>query len=172
MSQVAEEREGVGFVVGGLYHHEDRHAEQDGLNEGMEMKPGDALEHGAEHLIIENPGDEQVQALKTVEADEAIMTEAIAGQHDDGGNPADAGDIAKDGGGTGIECGQWIAPGVDGGRRGGHRGRRGGADRLFGAAPGAIEGRSHRVSALAAKRHLLLPTLFLSRAFRQPKSIF
>ena len=98
------------------------------------MKPGDALEEGAQHLIVEEPGDEQVQALKTVEADEAIMTEAIAGQHDDGRNPADARDIAEDGGGSGIECGQWIARGCRGGRSGV-------VDRLFGAAPRAIEGR-------------------------------
>jgi hypothetical protein len=43
------------------------------------------------------------------------------------------------------------------------------ADRLFGAAERAIEGGAHLVSALAAKRHLLLHTLFLLRGFRQPK---
>ena len=103
LGQFAEEGQGVGFVVRGLHHHEDGHAEEDGLNDGVEVKPGDALEDGPQHLIVQEPGDEQVQALKTVEADEAIMTEAIAGQHDDGRNPADARDIAEDGGGSGIE---------------------------------------------------------------------
>src|ERR1035438_1700747 len=90
LGEFAEEGEGVGFVVGGFHHHEDGHAEEDGLNQGVEVEPGDALEDVAEHHIVEEPGDEEVQALKAVEADEAIVTEAAAGQHDDGRNPADA----------------------------------------------------------------------------------
>jgi hypothetical protein len=39
---------------------------------------------------------------------------------------------------------------------------------LFGAAVRAIGGRPHLASALAAKRHLFLHTLFHLRGFRQP----
>jgi hypothetical protein len=111
LGQFAEEGEGVGFVPGGFHHHEDGHAEEDGLNEGVEMKPGDTLEEGPQHLIVEEPGNEEVQALKTVEADEAIVTEAAAGQHDEGRNPADARDVAEDRRGSRIDCGQWIGRG-------------------------------------------------------------
>ena len=97
--------------------------------------------------------------------DAAIMTEAITGEHDDGRNPADARDIAEDRGSTRIESGQWIASGGCGVRSGV-------VYRLFGAALGAIEGPAHLVSTLAAKRHLLLHTLFLLRVFRQPEFIF
>jgi hypothetical protein len=90
-----------------------------------------------------------------------VLTEAVAGEHDDGRNPTHAGDIAEDRGGTGIDSGQRIA---HGGRR-----RSSVVSRLLGAALGAIECRTHLVSALAAKRHLLLHTLFLSRVFRQPE---
>ena len=75
------------------------------------MKPGDTLEEGPQHLIVEEPGNEEVQALKTVEADEAIVTEAAAGQHDEGRNPADARDVAEDRRGSRIDCGQWIGRG-------------------------------------------------------------
>src|ERR1039458_441952 len=127
----------------------------------MEMKAGDALQDGAQHLIVQQPGDEKVQPLKSVEADDAVLTETAAGQHDDGGNPAYAGDIAEDRGGTGIDGGQGIA------HSGFRVGRSGAGDRLFGASPRTVEGRSNLVSALAAKRHLLIHTLFLLMGFRQ-----
>src|ERR1039458_8137916 len=38
LGQFAEEGKGVRFVVGGLHHHEDGHADEHQLNEAMEMK--------------------------------------------------------------------------------------------------------------------------------------
>ena len=111
LGQFAEEGQGVGFVVGGFHHHEDGHAEEDGLNDGVEVKTGDALQEGPQDLIVEEPGDEQVEPLEAMEADEAITTEAAAGQDDDGRNPADAGDVTEDGGGAGIDSGQRIRRG-------------------------------------------------------------
>src|SRR5271157_1808768 len=118
----------------------------------MEMKAGDALQDGAQHLIVQQPGDEKIQPLKSVEADDAVVTEAAAGQYDDGGNPAEARDIAEDRGGTGIDGGQGVAHGGFG------VGRSGAGNRLLSAAPRTVESRPYLVSALAAKRHLLIHT--------------
>src|ERR1035438_9120079 len=162
LGQFAEERQGGGFVVSSLHHHENGHAEEDELDEVLELKPGDALKEVAEHHIVQEPGDEEVQTLKTVEADEAVVTEATAGQHDDGSDPADAGDIAEDGGGAGIDRGQGIGYGLGGGWSGV-------ADGLPGPALRTIGGRADLVSALAAKWHLLLHTLFRSEERRVGK---
>jgi len=59
--------------VGGLYHHEDGHADEDQLNDVLDLEAGDALQEGPQHLVVQEPGDEQVQALKTVEADAAVV---------------------------------------------------------------------------------------------------
>src|ERR1019366_7376582 len=165
LGEFAEEGKWVGFVVSGLHHHEDGHGDEYQLNEAMEMKAGDALQDGAQHLIVQQPGDEKVQPLKSVEADDAVLTETTAGQHDDGGNPADARDVAEDRGGTGIDGGQGIAHGGFG------VGRSSVGDRLLDAAPRTVESRPHLVSALAAKRHLLIHTLFLLMVFRQLRAV-
>ena len=58
LGEFAEEGKGVGFVVGGLHHHENGHADEYQLNEAMEMKAGDALQDGAQRSEERRVGKE------------------------------------------------------------------------------------------------------------------
>lgn len=96
-----------------------------------------------------------------MEADQPVVAKAVAGQYDDGRDPPDSRYITKDGSSARIHAGERIPlrgvswPAALHG--------------LFRAALRTIESRTYLISALTAKRHLLLHTLFLSRGFRQPK---
>ena len=52
----------------GFHHHENRHAEKDGLNDRVKMKAGDALQKRAQHLSVQQPRDEDT-SLETMKAD-------------------------------------------------------------------------------------------------------
>ena len=126
------------------------------------MQVGDAIKEGSENQVVEQPGDEQVEALEAVKADGAIVAEAIARQHDDGGDPADSGHIAENRRSARVERCEWVVCAAAG-RRG-----RAARDRRFGSAAPAVEIRAgHLISALAAKKHLSLHTLFDASVFRQ-----
>jgi len=78
VGEFAEQGERVGFVVGGFDHHEDRHGDQDGLEQVGDAEVRD-VRQGAENLIGNQPGDEEVEALKGMEADVTILTETVGG---------------------------------------------------------------------------------------------
>jgi hypothetical protein len=150
--------------MGSLHHHQDRHTQKHGLDERMQVEVGDAHEDRAENLIVEQPGDKEVEALKAVEANLAIVAEAVAGQDDERGDPADAGDVAENRRRARVKPFQWVGlKGRAGWRRAGV-----GVGGLASATASAVAiGRAHLVPALIAKRHPYLHTLFLSGEFRQ-----
>ena len=61
------------------------------------------IEHRANHLVGDQPRDEQVQSLEGVEADGAVVAKAVGGEHHDGRDPADPRDVAKDRRRLGVE---------------------------------------------------------------------
>src|ERR1051326_1298161 len=112
-------------------------------------------ENGAEHPFDDQPGHKKIQALKRMEANGPVIAELVGGQHNHRSDPADAGNVTKNGRGARRDAGQRID------------GMRGGA-RLAGTALGAILiRRGDRVPATAAKRHLLINTLRQPWMFRQ-----
>ena len=65
-----------------------------------EVEPAD----GSDHPIHHQPGHEEVDPLKRMEANRGVLAKAAGGQHDNGGNPAHYGNVAKDGGGAGRDA--------------------------------------------------------------------
>jgi hypothetical protein len=100
LRQFADDRQHIGLVVAGFYHHKNGDAKQEGLqdviypDEMVGQRQGQRMNHPAHH----QPGGKQVESLEGVEPDYMIAPEFAGCQYDYGGDPADGRDVAKDGG--------------------------------------------------------------------------
>jgi len=102
LRQFADDRQHIGLIVTGLYHHKNGNAEQEGFqnvidpHEMVGKGQGQRVNHPANH----EPGGKQVESLEGVEPDDMIAPEFAGGQYDYGGDPADRRDVAEDGSGS------------------------------------------------------------------------
>ncbi len=98
LRQFAYDREHISLIVAGLDHHENRNREDQAVEQNVERemtarhRPYDR----PHHPINDQPGGEEVQALKGVEPDPVAVFEPARRQHDDGCNPAHGRDVAED----------------------------------------------------------------------------
>src|SRR5689334_8996418 len=97
--QLADDGQRVGLFLAGLDQHEDPGEEEDGVQNLVDADDtaGQAVEDGSNNPVDNEPGDEQVESLESVETGGAVAAEAAGGEDDDGGDPADDGDVAEDG---------------------------------------------------------------------------
>src|SRR5450755_4853113 len=141
LRELADDRQRVSFAAAGLDDHEDRHSDQHSLDDAVEVRARDNRNHGLEDPIVNQVRDEQVKALKSMEAHYGVGAKAFGGQDDDGTNPADSGNVAEHRGGARR----------NGSERIGETRR---CVRLARTALGAEDiRRVYLISALAAKRH-------------------
>ncbi len=75
LGQFPEEGEGIGLFVSGFDHHEDGGADQDHLDQAVDVEAGDGTDDGPDDLIGDEPGDEEIKALEGMEADRAVLAE-------------------------------------------------------------------------------------------------
>src|SRR5581483_10478675 len=105
-------------------------------------------EHRPKHPVLNQPGNEKIEALEGMEARCAVRAKPVGGQYDDRGDPPDPGYVAEDG------CCARSHPRE-------RIGLRWSGARLARAAAAAERIRhAHLISALAAIRHPLVPTSF------------
>ena len=72
---------------------------------------GYTVEHRLHRPLHKQPRGEQIEALERVEADDAVVAEALGGQHDYCGDPTERRNIAKDGSRTGRNAREEFAVG-------------------------------------------------------------
>ena len=139
--QVANNRQGIGFVVAGLDDHHQGHQQEDCLDDAAHVEVRHSHEHGLQNPVVDQVGDKEVKPLECVEANDPVVAKAFRRQDHDRANPADPRDVAKHRSRSRGDAGK----GIGGTRRG---------VRLLSAAFGAVNVRRvHLISALAAKRH-------------------
>src|SRR5579863_667645 len=99
LRQLADNRQYISLIVTGFDHHEDRNEEDDAMQNRVEreMMARRGPYDGSHHPIDDQPGGEEIQALKSVEPDDVVVLESAGREHDDGGDPADGRYVAENG---------------------------------------------------------------------------
>src|SRR3989442_15466676 len=75
----------------------------------MKLEVRHHAEYGAQDPVLHQPRDEQVQPLEGMESYFQVMPESIRGQDDDGGDPTDSRNVAKNRGGARVDSGQRVS---------------------------------------------------------------
>jgi hypothetical protein len=115
LCQFANNWQNICFVMTGFDHHENRNAQQQGLQYRMDTEEviGHCKGKRPDYPRHHQPCGEQIQALKGMEADNVVAAELAGSQHDHRGNPADGWDIAEDRGCPGSKAGERIGCGPE-----------------------------------------------------------
>jgi len=164
LRQFADNRQNIRFVVAGFHHHENRNAQQQSFQHGIDPAEmiGQRPRNRPDYPRVHQPQGKQVQALKGVETHHVISPEFPRREHDHRRDPADGRNVAKNRCGPGRQARQWIRRGTHGTacRKPGRGSSRGPvarpriAARLPRAATGAVEvGAARLVAALGAEWH-------------------
>ena len=97
MRQFSEQRQPVCLFVRRFYHHENRRADQYRFDDTVKVEVRHHVEHRANHLVRNQPRDEEVEALKRVEPHRPIVAETVRSEHHDRSDPADPWHVAENG---------------------------------------------------------------------------
>lgn len=99
MSEFADYRQNVGFILAGFDDHEDGDADQKGIQQVNRVRESvmDAVDHGMDYPLHQQPQGKKVEALECVKANDVVIPELPPGEYDHCGEPADGRYVAQHG---------------------------------------------------------------------------
>src|SRR5438876_1069084 len=98
LRELADDGQYISLVVTGLDHHEYGNRENDPVQDGIEREvpPRRQTYSRTNNPVHNQPGREQVESLKSVEADQVIILELTSREHNNGGDPAYCRNVTED----------------------------------------------------------------------------
>ncbi len=110
VGEIADEGDAEDFALAGLEEQEDPGGGETKANStGDDPGAGDdVLEDAFDYPVIDEPGDKEVKTLEGMETDSVVGSEAVHAENVDRGDPAEEGNVTKDGGGLGVDTGKEV----------------------------------------------------------------